>query len=132
VRYYADPDVGDIVWCLFPEQMGVPGPKPRPALVTGVNPNNGKPVVTVAYGTTQKLDKIYPTEFTINKVDGAAFALSGLSYETKFDLENSVVLPYCSKWFTPPPHAPHGQLPQLGTLHAKILPRVIAAYKNIK
>lgn len=52
----------------------------------------------VVYGTSQKTDKIYATEFVL-KASGAGFTLSGLAYDTKFDLAACVELPYDSDWF---------------------------------
>lgn len=54
----------------------------------------------------------------MRKDDSAAFKLSGLSYDTKFNLAQTIELDYSNKWFDVPPQAPCGQLPKLGTLHA--------------
>ena len=78
--------------------------------------------VSVAYGTSQKTDRLYSGAFRISKSDQpAAYASAGLSYETKFDLKNILELPYNDAYFSVPPHAPHGQSPKLGTLHPSMV-----------
>jgi PemK-like, MazF-like toxin of type II toxin-antitoxin system len=130
-RYYALPDVGDIVWCWFPhEGFAKPRPKPRPALVVDVGALRGTPAAEVIYATSQKLDRIYPGEFAITPADGGAYALSGLSYPTKFNTRRSVFLPYNDTWFGPAPGAPYGQTPKLGVLHPGLLPRLAAAARR--
>lgn len=130
-RIFALPDVGDIVWCRFPhEGFAKPGPKPRPALVVDVGALRGEPGVEVIYGTSQKLNRLYPGEFAITPDDGGAYALSGLSYPTKFNTRRSVFLPYNDVWFAPAPGAPYGQTPKLGVLHPSLLPRVAAAARK--
>jgi hypothetical protein len=124
------PDPGDIVLCRFPEKLGTPGPKPRPALVLGVGfSGEHKDSVRVAYGTSQKVDQLRRGEFAITPMDGAAFSQSGLSYPTKFDLGNTQVLPYSDEWFAIPPNPTFGHCPKLGTLHPKLMKRAQAAFK---
>jgi hypothetical protein len=132
-RVFALPDVGDIVWCWFP-YVGFtkPGPKPRPALVINVGALRGTPAVEVIYGTSQKINQLYPGEFAITPADGGAYALSGLSYATKFNTQRSVFLPYNDVWFAPAPDAPYGQTPKLGVLHPSLLPRVAVAARKGK
>ena len=131
VRFFALPDVGDIVWCWFPHEGFVkPGPKPRPALVIDVGALRRAPAVEVIYGTSQKLAALYPGEFAITPDDGGAYALSGLSYRTKFNTQRSVFLPYNDMWFAPAPGATYGQTPKLGVLHPSLLPRVAAAARK--
>ena len=130
-RRFALPDIGDIVWCWFPhEGFAKPGPKPRPALVVDVGVLRGEPAVEVVYGTSQKLNQLYPGEFAITPDDGGAYALSGLSYPTKFNALRSVFLPYNDLWFAPAPGALYGQTPKLGVLHPSLLPRVVAAARK--
>ena len=126
---FPPPEPGDIVYCRFP-QKGIPGPapKPRPALVLQVGEVNGDPCVAVAYGTSQKIDRLHSGEFLISPADGDAFALSGLSFATKFDLRSVKELPYSEEWFRVPPHAPHGQTPRLGVLHPGLMRRAKAAF----
>ena len=65
--------------------------------------------VSVAYGTSQKLNRIYSGEFQITQIDSpAAYAMVGLSFDTKFDLRTILSLPFNQEWFSVPPHAPHG------------------------
>ena len=68
--------------------MPGPSPKPRPALVLAVGEVDGKTHVEVAFGTSQRTDRLYSGEFRISPDDGEAYVLSGLGYPTKFDLRN--------------------------------------------
>jgi hypothetical protein len=128
-RFFPLPQAGDIVWCRFPYTgLSVPGPKPRPALVVDIGRLRDEPAVEVIYGTSRKLERLYPGEFSIAEEDGNAFAVSGLSYSTKFDTARSVFLPFNDEWFAVAPGAPHGQTPRLGVLHPSLLRRVKAAF----
>lgn len=113
------PDPGDIVWCRFPQRpRDAPGPKPRPALVVAVTEREDGVAVTVAYGTSQKLDRLATGEFAIRKDHNkTAYAMAGLSYDTKFDLRHRVELPWNDVFFAVPPNPTHGQTPKLGSLH---------------
>lgn len=115
VRFKPLPAPGDIVWCHFPEIIGKPGPKARPALVTAVFDDDY--AIRVAYGTSQKTNNLYRGEFVLDPQD-AGFALSGLGARTKFDLGNLFVLPFDSDWFS----ANQGiyastPLPRMGSMH---------------
>ncbi|HEY9035892.1 MAG TPA: type II toxin-antitoxin system PemK/MazF family toxin [Pseudomonadales bacterium] len=127
--WWPDPNAGDIVWCHFPQVPGNPGPKPRPALIIAVDDSNPKAIhVQVAYGTSQKTNRLYAGEFLIAKQHNAdAYRLAGLSYDTKFDLGKIVQLPYNSLWFAIAPRA--SASPHLGTLHPSLMPALTAAYK---
>jgi hypothetical protein len=128
-RFFSLPQPGDIVWCRFPHRgLSVPGPKPRPALVVDIGRLRDEPAVEVIYGTSRKLDRLYPGEFSITQEDGDAFAASGLSYPTKFDIARSVFLPYNDEWFSVPTRAPYGQTPKLGVLHPSLMRRAKAAF----
>ena len=128
-RVFPAPQAGDIVWCRFPHRgILVPGPKPRPALVIDLGSLGDDPAVEVIYGTSRKLDRLYPGEFSIVLEDGDAFATSGLSHPTKFDTARSVFLPYNDDWFFVPAGAPHGQTPKLGVLHPSLVRRAKAAF----
>ena len=129
MRLFAPPEPGDIVYCRFPER-GLPGPapKPRPALVLTIGELNGNPHVAVAYGTSQNTDRLCSREFLLGRADGEAYALSGLSVPTKFDLRSVKELPYNEQWFRVPPGAPHGQTPKLGVLHPSLVRRAKAAF----
>jgi mRNA-degrading endonuclease toxin of MazEF toxin-antitoxin module len=95
------PRLGDIVECCFPQQVGVPGPKNRPALVLQIEEANDDPsgsVVVVAYATSQNTSMVYPGEFVIE-----ASEKTGLTKATKFDLVNHHRLPFDDVWFAPVP-----------------------------
>lgn len=128
-RWFTAPRAGDIVWCRFPQRwLPGPGPKPRPALVLRVGEDDkGRPVVEVAYGTSQKVDLLYAGEFAITPADRAAYAVAGLSYPTKFNLRETFELDYNDNWFGVPPGSPHGDRPKLGVLHPSLVRRVQAA-----
>ena len=133
MEYFPKPTIGDIVWCLFPESLGKPGPKPRPALVIEVGQDGKhKPIVTVIYGTTKKLDRLYPSEFKIEKKDGRSFMLSGLSADTKFDFHHRIKLPFCSTWFGKAPGQVSAKEPRLGVLAPNLIARAKKAYDQAK
>lgn len=95
------PRLGDIVECSFPQQVGVPVPKNRPALVLQVEEAPDDPagsVVVVAYATSQNTTAVHPGEFVIE-----AGAKAGLTQATKFDLVNHHRLPFDDAWFAPAP-----------------------------
>ena len=125
------PEPGDIVWCRFPERpRDKPGPKPRPALVIEVVERTDGIEVKVAYGTSQKLGRLLAGEFAIRKLDNAAaYALPGLSYDTKFNLVDTLSLPWDSEFFAIPAYPKHGQLPKLGSLHPGMMKTVGAALR---
>ncbi len=129
MHWWKLPTAGEIVWCHFPQHPDLePGPKSRPGLlVTVFDSPQQQYTVRVAYGTSQRVDQLFSGEFRIHPEDGAAFAASGLSFPTKFDLRNLVDLPYNEDYFSPPPGMPYGRLPKLGTLHPILVKRVQAA-----
>lgn len=122
MHWWPEPLAGDIVWCHFPDGLR-PKPKPRPGLILVVKENDeGQIFLSVAYGTSQKIDRLYSGEFLISRLaHPAAFASAGLSYDTKFDFRNVLELPFNDNYFAVPPHAPHGQIPKLGTLHPSMV-----------
>lgn len=124
------PAPGDIVWCLFPEVPAIePGPKPRPALVMSVERWEDGAIVSVAYGTSQRLTQLKTGEVAITQIKNpAAYALAGLAYDTKFDFKVIVDLLWSDRYFKVPVRNPHGNTPKLGTLHATILRAVEVAY----
>lgn len=126
------PAPGDIVYCRFPEEIGVPGPKPRPAWVTDiVEFPDGTKGVRVAYGTTKRVTELLAGEFSIRTVDTAAYRMAGLSHDTKFALGRCLDLPYTEEWFRVPLSPRHGQTPKLGTVHPGIMRRIEAAYRAV-
>ena len=65
---WTPPAPRDIVWCRFPNlPQRSTGPKPRPALVCDVTEREDGVAVTVAYGTSQGLNRLRKGEFTITK-----------------------------------------------------------------
>ena len=89
--------------------------------------------MSVTYGTSQKTHRLYRGEFRITKSEHpAAYAIAGLSYDTKFDLSKRLELPYNDAYFSIPPHAPHGQIPKLGTLHPSMVRIAAAAFTASK
>ena len=133
MRWWLEPTAGDIVWCHFPDNIH-PKPKPRPGLIISTKEDDqGVIFVSVAYGTSQKTDRLYSGEFKISKSEHpAAYACAGLSYDTKFDLGKALLLPFNDDYFAVPPHAPHGQIPKLGTLHPSMVRIAAAAYAAVR
>lgn len=127
----APPSVGDFVWCHFPQETdGSPGPKPRPALVMRVTTRTDGTEVTVAYGTSKRVTALKSGEFAISKLASPeAYRLAGLSYDSKFNLKETAVLPWTESFFKVPPLAPRGQTPRLGTLHASLVRAAEAAFR---
>ena len=125
------PAPGDIVWCLFPELPNIePGPKPRPALVTAVENREDGHVISVIYGTSQKVTQLKTGEFAITQAKNpAAYALAGLAYDTKFDFEVVVELAWSERYFKVLPKNRHTNNPKIGTLHATVLHAVEAAFR---
>ena len=129
-QWWAEPTAGEIVWCHFPNFV-TPRPKPRPALILAVFDDAAPQFdVRVAYGTSQRTTTLYRGEFAILRDrNPAAFKAAGLSFDTKFDLKQTLDLPYTTEWFSVPPAAPHGQIPTLGTLHPSLVRAVQAAFR---
>ena len=89
--------------------------------------------VTVAYGTSRGLQRLHKGEFAITKQGNlAAYSSAGLSFDTKFDLRQSVELPWNEDFFAVPAGAPHGQHPKLGSLHASMMRAAHTAYQVVK
>lgn len=122
MRWWPEPTAGEIVWCHFPDNIH-PKPKPRPGLIISTKEDDEARIfVSVAYGTSQKTDRLYSGEFLISKKDHpAAYVSGGLSYDTKFNLRHILELPFNDVYFSIPPLAPHGQIPKLGTLHPSMV-----------
>lgn len=124
---------GEIVWCNFPGNVQSK-PKPRPALIVATKEDDdGLVFVSVAYGTSQKTNRLYTGEFRIGKIEHpAAYASAGLSFDTKFDLRNVLELPFNDDYFSVPPHAPYGQNPKLGTLHPSMVRIAATAFSALQ
>lgn len=129
-QWWEEPTAGDIVWCHFPDTIH-PRPKPRPALILVVfDVIAPRFEVRVVYGTSQRTTTLHRGEFSILRDrNPAAYAMAGLSYDTKFDLRQILDLPYTSDWFSVPPAAPYGQSPKLGTLHPSLVRALEAAFR---
>ena len=127
------PDPGDIVWCRFPQGVVPdPGPKSRPALVIAVDHRTSLDFVVAAYGTSQKLDRIYKGEFALlHQVNLAAFNATGLAYSTKFDLNRLFVMPWGRDYFAVPPSMAARQNPKLGVLQGDAMLRFLEAARQI-
>ena len=131
-EWWGEPTAGDIVWCHFPQGIS-PRPKPRPALILAVFDDTAPQFeVRVVYGTSQRTTMLYRGEFSILRDrNAAAFDAAGLSYDTKFDLKQSIDLPYTTEWFSVPPAAPRGQSPKLGVLHPSLVRALQAAFRAV-
>jgi hypothetical protein len=130
IRFQPLPAPGDIVWCHFPQEIGIPGPKARPALVTHVFDDDH--AVRIAYGTSQKTEKVYPGEFVLDPAD-AGFPISGLAARTKFDLNQSVDVFFDSDWFAANQSVyASTPLPKMGRLDISYYPLVQKAAKAVK
>ena len=129
-QWWAEPTAGEIVWCHFPDYVSL-RPKPRPALILAVFDDAAPQFdVRVAYGTSKRTTTLHRGEFAILRDRNlAAFEAAGLSFDTKFDLKQTLDLPYATEWFSVPPAAPHGQTPKLGTLHPSLVRAVQAAFR---
>jgi len=133
MRWWPEPSAGEIVWCHFPDHIH-PKPKPRPGLILSVKlDEEGRVFVSVAYGTSQKTDRLYGGEFRVARSEHqAAYVSAGLSYDTKFNLKSVLELPFNDAYFSVPPHAPHGQSPKLGTLHPSMVKVAAAAFAAVQ
>ena len=91
--------------------------------------DEGQFFVRVAYGTSQKTDRLLSAEFRISNCEHpAAYAIADLSYDIKFNLRAVLELPFNDACFSVPPHAPHGQNPTLGTLHPSMVRMAATAF----
>jgi len=113
------PKAGDIVQCRFPEgKVGTPRPKDRPTLVIEVEEDpedKSASIVRVAYGTSQDVEQRYAGELTVRATDPKA----GLDRDTKFDVGNTVRLPFDTDWFASSPNRRFGDHPKRGILNLK-------------
>jgi hypothetical protein len=133
MNHWPLPLPGDVVWCHFPFlPLTQPGPKPRPALVVSVRTFEVGAAIDVAYGTTQRTTSLRSGEFLISK-DGhpSAFKQAGLAFDTKFDLNRVIELPWSDRYFKvpPTPNPAFGQTPKMGSLHASMMRALAAAHR---
>jgi hypothetical protein len=131
--WWPEPTAGDIVWCRFPPHESIPGTiKARPTLIIRaipLEPQDRRCWVVVAYGTSQKTSRIYRDEFLISKFKHPeAYRAAGLSRDTKFCFSKVAKLPFNDIFFAPPPHAPYGETPKLGSLHPIMMSDARAAF----
>jgi len=130
--WWPEPYAGDLVWCHFPDYIQ-PKPKARPALIlVSKKVKDGHFFVNVAYGTSQKTQRLYKGEFLISQSQNPiAYREAGLSYDTKFNLGNTLELPFNSEYFSVPLHATYGQIPKMGVLHPSMVRIAAAAYTAV-
>ena len=109
-----------------------PRSKPCPALIVTVFDDDAPEfVVEVVYGTSQKTLSLHRGEFGIYRIQNAiAYRTAGLSYDTKFNLNQTVELPYSTQWFSVPPGALN-QEPKPGVLHPSMMRAFEAANRSI-
>lgn len=131
-QFHPLPAVGSIVWVKFPYTVGQPGPYARPAIVKEVSPAYHR--VKLVFGTSQKTENLYPTEFVVKKTD-PDFLQTGLSYDTKFDVSRIANVPYDDEWFeihSPRPGKPRFTSPIIGQLPASYIPAIQLAVSHVK
>ena len=133
--WWPEPEAGDIVWCHFQHLPKLdPGPKPRPALIVTVKEREQSKIgcrVFVVYGTTKNTAALHKGDFLIRNDQSAAFALSGLSFDTKFCFSNAVELELSSDWFKILNAKSNLKTPKLGVLHSVYAKAAYAAYTAI-
>lgn len=99
-------------------------------MVIGVETREDGVIVSVVYGTSQRLDNLRAGEFAITRSgQPQAFALAGLAFDTKFNFKSVVDLPWGEAFFKISPRPRYGQTPKLGSLHPSLLRSVQAAYE---
>lgn len=91
----------DLVWCRFPlqEDLGNPGPKPRPAVVlnVAVDQDAGEGEVQLVYGTTNLKMAQRPRDCFVTNL--AEMDTCGLNKATRFDLDKVAWVPWAEEWF---------------------------------
>ena len=127
-------EAGDIVWCHFQYLPKLLGPKPRPALVVRVKDREESHIgcrVFVVYGTTKNTTTLHKAEFLVRNDQSSAFALSGLSFDTKFCFGSAVELDFSSEWFKILNAKSNLKTPKLGFLHSVYAKAAYAAYQAV-
>lgn len=86
--------VGAVISCWYPQHdsPGLPGPKFRPVLVVGFDPE--AKALHVVYGTSQHTHRNGRGEITFTPAE-----INGLSKDTKFSLRNAAWLPLSAEYF---------------------------------
>jgi hypothetical protein len=95
------PSVFDIVTCFFPEREGAEEmPKLRPSLVLEVlkGRKTGAIACRIAYGT-RNLKFVQRKDRDVIIQNAADLVLVGLPMATRFDLDNTLVLPWQPEFF---------------------------------
>lgn len=121
----------DIVWCRFPfhEDLGNPGPKARPAVVTNValDEDAGEGEVQLIYGTTTLKFHQRPRDFYVTNM--AEMDACGLNKATRFDLDKVAWIPWAEEWFET---LPRYDSPIIGHLshHSTKLLQVELSYRH--
>lgn len=129
----------DIVWCRFPDNLGLtrPGPKARPALVRAVqlDRTGSRARIEVTYGTSN-LKVETRGDIDLLLANATELARMGLSQPTRFDLDRTATLPWAEEFFV----AREGyQTPIIGHLSAegcaqleaiKVYRRVLASHRS--
>jgi len=107
---------------MFPELPNCdPEPKPRPALIVGVEEREDGNFVRLVYGTSKNVTKLKMGEVAITQINHpVAYALAGLAYDTKFDFKVMIDLPWTEEYFKVPAKKSYGHNPKLGTLHVSV------------
>jgi hypothetical protein len=101
-------------------------------VLTVIQREDGHEVI-VAYGTSQGLSHLVAGQFAIRKQDSAAaYAQAGLSYDTKFDFNQVVAVPWDQEFFDIPPVPMQGATPKLGSLHPVLMKAAQAALHAAK
>lgn len=128
------PEPGDIVWGNFPEDSREdPGPKPRPCLVISVSKTGNDYQITVASGTSKKLDKLYTGDVSITeRLNKEAYQYAGLKLDTKFQLSVMKKLPWNDHFFGVRADKRFGDSPKIGKLHESMMRAFAAAYNAVK
>lgn len=120
------PIPGDIVLCYFPEDLkACKSGKHRPAIVMAVSSKTME--VEVAFGTSKKIDRIYPKEVLFDQASNG-FERTGLHVSTKFDFGRMVKLPFNSEWFVIPIRPPGRTSPILGSVPPADVARIKAVF----
>lgn len=133
-KHYPAPQGLPIVRCYYPVPPGEEL-KPRPAIVlAGRDPGDGKPLIlTVCYGTSVIKRIPYAWDFIIKSDNVNEFLPSGLHETTRFDLTQTVELPYTSDNFALPRGVRvYGNNPQMGIVVESALPRLQSAIAAAK
>lgn len=121
----------DIVWCRFPshEDLGNPGPKPRPGIVVNValDVESGEGEVQLIYGTSKL--KFGRRQRDIYVTNVAEMDTCGLNKATRFDVDKIGWIPWADEWFET---LPGYSSPIIGHLspHATRLLQIELAYRS--